>query len=189
VVRCFFLHLLVVREGARGSVVVWGTMLQARRPWTRFQIRSLEFFNLPNPSSLTMALGSTQPLTEISTRDLSGGKGFRHLRLTTSPHFCDTIVWKMWGPRRLTTLRASTPCHRDSLARKADKFTAICEPIVHKMWEPRRLTTLRDSMVCHRDSSARKADNLTATCEPDWLQNVGASTYHNPTCLHTLSQG
>jgi hypothetical protein len=34
----------------------------------------VDFFNLPNPSSRTMALGSTQPLTEISTRNLPGGK-------------------------------------------------------------------------------------------------------------------
>jgi hypothetical protein len=33
------------------------------------------FFNLPNPSSRNMALGSTQHLTEISTRNLPGGKG------------------------------------------------------------------------------------------------------------------
>jgi hypothetical protein len=32
------------------------------------------FFNLPNPSSRTMALGSTQPLTEMSTRNFHGGK-------------------------------------------------------------------------------------------------------------------
>jgi hypothetical protein len=32
------------------------------------------FFNLPNPSSRTMSLGSTQPLTDMSTRDLPGGK-------------------------------------------------------------------------------------------------------------------
>jgi hypothetical protein len=32
------------------------------------------FFNLPDPSSCTMALGSTQPLTEMSTRNLPGGK-------------------------------------------------------------------------------------------------------------------
>jgi hypothetical protein len=30
------------------------------------------FFNLPKPSSRTMALGSTQPLTEMSARDLPG---------------------------------------------------------------------------------------------------------------------
>jgi hypothetical protein len=34
----------------------------------------VDFFNLPNPSSRTMALGSTQPLTEMSTRNLPEGK-------------------------------------------------------------------------------------------------------------------
>jgi hypothetical protein len=34
----------------------------------------VEFLNLLNPSSRTMALGSTQPLTEMSTRNLPGGK-------------------------------------------------------------------------------------------------------------------
>jgi hypothetical protein len=35
----------------------------------------VDFFpNLPHPSSLTMALGSTQPLTEMSTRNLPEGK-------------------------------------------------------------------------------------------------------------------
>jgi hypothetical protein len=33
------------------------------------------FFNWPNPSSCTMALGSTQILTEMSTRNLPGCKG------------------------------------------------------------------------------------------------------------------
>jgi hypothetical protein len=37
----------------------------------------VDFFNLPNPSSRTIALGSTQLLTEMSTRNLPGlgGKG------------------------------------------------------------------------------------------------------------------
>jgi hypothetical protein len=33
----------------------------------------VDFFNWPNPSSRTMALVSTQPLTEMSTRNLPGG--------------------------------------------------------------------------------------------------------------------
>jgi hypothetical protein len=45
------------------------------------------FFNLPNPSSSTMALGSTRPLTEMSTRNLSGGKGL----MTTSPPFVSRL--------------------------------------------------------------------------------------------------
>jgi hypothetical protein len=33
----------------------------------------IEFFDSPNPSSRTMTMGSTQPLTEMSTRNLPGG--------------------------------------------------------------------------------------------------------------------
>jgi hypothetical protein len=44
------------------------------------------FFNWPNPSGHTTALGLTQPLTEMSTRNLPVGvKGVRCIRLTTSP--------------------------------------------------------------------------------------------------------
>jgi hypothetical protein len=38
-------------------------------------MRLLDFFNLPNPSIRAMVLGLTQPLTELSTRNLPGGKG------------------------------------------------------------------------------------------------------------------
>jgi hypothetical protein len=41
----------------------------------------IEFFNWPNPSSHTMAPGSTQPLTEMSTRNIPEGKGWRHRNL------------------------------------------------------------------------------------------------------------
>jgi hypothetical protein len=61
-------------------------MLQAGRSWDRVLMRWI-FFNLPNCSSRTMALGSTQPLTEMSTRNLPGGgvKGSRCVGLTTLP--------------------------------------------------------------------------------------------------------
>jgi hypothetical protein len=58
--------------GARGSVVGCGTTLQAGRSPVRVP-DEVDFFNLPNPSSRTIALGSTQPLTETSTRNLPGG--------------------------------------------------------------------------------------------------------------------
>jgi hypothetical protein len=48
-------------------------MLQAGRSPVRVPDK-VDVFNLPNPSSRIMALGSTQPLTEIITRDLPGGK-------------------------------------------------------------------------------------------------------------------
>jgi hypothetical protein len=48
-------------------------MLQAGRSLVRVP-DEVYFFNLSNPSSRTMALGLTQPLTEMSTRNLPGGK-------------------------------------------------------------------------------------------------------------------
>jgi hypothetical protein len=48
-------------------------MLQAGRSPVRVP-DEVHFFNLPNPSSRTMALGLTQPPTEMSTRKHSGGK-------------------------------------------------------------------------------------------------------------------
>jgi hypothetical protein len=56
-------------------------MLQAGRSRVRVPMRWIFFFNLPNPS-----LGSTQPLTEMSTRNLREGvKDGRRVRLTTLP--------------------------------------------------------------------------------------------------------
>jgi hypothetical protein len=48
-------------------------MLQAGRSPVQVP-DEVDFFNLPNPSSRTMALGSTQPLTKMNTRNLPGGK-------------------------------------------------------------------------------------------------------------------
>jgi hypothetical protein len=48
-------------------------MLQVGRSPVRVP-DEVDFFNLPNPSSRTMALGSTQPPTEMSIRKRSGGK-------------------------------------------------------------------------------------------------------------------
>jgi hypothetical protein len=49
------------------------TILQAGRPRVRFPMKSLNFyFNLPNATGRTMALGLTQPLAEMSTRNLPG---------------------------------------------------------------------------------------------------------------------
>jgi hypothetical protein len=50
-------------------------MLADGSSWFRFPMRSFNFFNLPNISSHTMALESTQPLTETGTRNLLGSEG------------------------------------------------------------------------------------------------------------------
>jgi hypothetical protein len=48
-------------------------MLRARRSPVRVP-DDVDFLNLPNLFSHTVALGPTQPLTEMSTRNLPGGK-------------------------------------------------------------------------------------------------------------------
>jgi hypothetical protein len=50
------------------------------------------FFNWPNPSSHTMVLGSTQPLTEMSTRNLPGGKGWPVRGADNFAAICEPIV-------------------------------------------------------------------------------------------------
>jgi hypothetical protein len=55
-------------------------MLQAESSRVRFPIRTLDF----SIELILPALWSTQPLTEISTRNLPGGVG-RRVRLTTLP--------------------------------------------------------------------------------------------------------
>jgi hypothetical protein len=72
-------------------------------------VKIIVFFNLPSPSNRTMALGSTQPLTEISTRNLPRGKGRLARKADNLTAICEPIVYKMWEPRRLTTLWASQP--------------------------------------------------------------------------------
>jgi hypothetical protein len=52
----------------------------------------VNFFSLPNPSSRIMALGSTQTLTEMSTRNVPGGKG-RPVRMAGNlTIICEPIV-------------------------------------------------------------------------------------------------
>jgi hypothetical protein len=83
-------------EGARGNVVGSGTMLQAGRSPVRV-LDDVDFFNLPNPSRRTMALGSTQ------YQEFSWG-------LKRPARRADNLAecLKMWEPQPLATLKAST---------------------------------------------------------------------------------
>jgi hypothetical protein len=66
-------------------------MLQAGRSPVRVP-DEVDFFNLPNHSSRTMALGSTQLLTEISTNNLTGGKKRPALRADNLVAICEPNV-------------------------------------------------------------------------------------------------
>jgi hypothetical protein len=71
-------------------------MPQARRSRVRVPMRWI-FFNLPNPSSRTMALGSTQPLREISTRNLTVGKVRPAHKADNLTAICELTVWRKCG--------------------------------------------------------------------------------------------
>jgi hypothetical protein len=60
-----------------------------------------------------MALGSTQPLTEMSTRNIPGDEGRPAREADNLTANCEPIVYKMWEPQHLTTLWVSTPRYRD----------------------------------------------------------------------------
>jgi hypothetical protein len=49
-------------------------------------------FNWPNSSSRTLALGLTQPLVEMSTRNLPGGKGRPARNADNLTAICEPIV-------------------------------------------------------------------------------------------------
>jgi hypothetical protein len=67
-------------------------MLQAGMSPVRFFMRSLDFFNLHNISSRIIALGSTQPVREMSTRNLPGCKGRPARKADNLPAICEPAL-------------------------------------------------------------------------------------------------
>jgi hypothetical protein len=65
-------------------------------------------------SLFTVTVGSTQSLTEMSTRNIPGSKGGRTARKAHNlTSIWEAIVYKMWKLPRLTTLWALTACYKD----------------------------------------------------------------------------
>jgi hypothetical protein len=85
---------LAFSSDSSGSVIGSGELLYA----VTEGVLSLDFqfsnykMKLNQPSSRTMALGSTQPLTEMSTRNLSGGKGWPAHGADNLTAICEPIV-------------------------------------------------------------------------------------------------
>jgi hypothetical protein len=84
--RKAFIKIYWAWKGARGSVVGWGTMLQVGRSQVRFPDEVIGF------CSRIMALGSSQLLTEMITRNLPGGKGWPAREADTLTTICEPIV-------------------------------------------------------------------------------------------------
>jgi hypothetical protein len=66
-------------------------MLQARRLRDRIP-DEMKLFNLPNPSSRIMTMESTQPLTEMNTTNISGGKGRPARKADNLTAICEPIA-------------------------------------------------------------------------------------------------
>ena len=106
---------------AQVSLCVWGTRWRSclrysatsRKVAGSFPDGVTGIFHWHNPSIPTMALGLTQPPTEMSTSNISlggGGKGGRCVGLTTLPPSC-ADCHEIWEPQRSGTLRACPgPC-------------------------------------------------------------------------------
>jgi hypothetical protein len=81
---------LMYMGGTRSSVVGCDTMLQPEGQGSIPDVT--EFFNWLNPSSPAVALVSTQPLTEMSIRNLPGGKGRPVRKADNLTAICEPIV-------------------------------------------------------------------------------------------------
>jgi hypothetical protein len=77
-----------------------------------------------------MALGSTQPLTEMSTGYLLEVKGRPEHKSDNLTTIYERIVQKMWEPRRLKTLCAFTACYRDTFYNIVLSFVTIFKRLV-----------------------------------------------------------
>jgi hypothetical protein len=73
-------------------------------------------FSWPNP---------TQPLTEMSTSSLPGGKGWQALK--ADKFMCE--------PRRLTTIYTSTVCYKNSFFYGPDMRHALCKHLSSSSWK------------------------------------------------------
>jgi hypothetical protein len=73
--------MLEAYTGAHGSVVGWVS-------------DEVDFFNLSNSSSHTMALRTTKPLKKMSTRNLPGDKKRPARRADNLVTICEPNVWK-----------------------------------------------------------------------------------------------
>jgi hypothetical protein len=115
-----------------------------------------------------MVLGSTQPLTEMTTRNLPWGKG-RPVRKADLTAICEPIFYKKWKFRRLTTLWASMAYYRDSF----NFFTILWDVFVIS---DRSSPTFRMKVLLP-SSRLKSLPRTNHPAEIFWLSVVGSLAY------------
>ena len=142
-----------------------------------------------------MTLGSTQPLTEMSTRSISWGKGGRCVRLTTLPPSW-AIVMKSGNLNYLETSRPFQACNGTDLPyiytgcprRKGPNFGRVF--LRSNYTDITQNTYIQSSMVteilarekCQLLWCLRKVLSVTTSAWPSTRQSCSS-------CVPTLSQG
>jgi hypothetical protein len=73
-----------------------------------------------------MTLGPTQPLTEMSIRNIVTGKGQQERKAANLTANCEPIVHKMWDTRCLVTLQDSLSCYAEGHNLNSCPYKVIC---------------------------------------------------------------
>ena len=133
--------------------VLWETSFQAGKSLVRFQVGPLGLIIWLKSSGRTMVLGSTQPLREMSNRDLSWDKGGRCLGLTTLPIECN--YYKRINSRKNIYTRNQFYFW--------NRLKIIFNVIFQFMREPRR-----KSEICK---------GASGNCRNHWLKNTISKTF------------
>jgi hypothetical protein len=133
-----------------------------------------------------MALGLTQPLTEMSTTNLPVGKGGPARKAQNLTAICEPTVYKMWEPRRLTTLWASAALYRNSFTifMAADvKVTGFWGVTLYsRLHIPVSGGTCRHSFWV--SEYAQLGKNSTYMTKPSWLaQNISLIYFSRRNCI------
>jgi hypothetical protein len=78
-----------------------------------------------------MTLVWSQPLTEMSTRNLPGGKDWLVHKADNLTAICEQTAYKICKPRHLTTQWACAACYKNSFFYQPRKGKEICPLLTH----------------------------------------------------------
>jgi hypothetical protein len=154
------------------------------------------YFNLPNPSSRIMTLGSTEALTEMSTRNCPGGKWRparpallygRKTELSERVYYNTRANCELFGVFTVSSFSVcsdKTECHQRSVrCFYRTRSTAV-------QWEHSHVkciaTMVYDKITDSANNRVGVVVNEVLGWQPhchlwaDYLENVGASMSHSP---------